>query len=73
MLTLTDGDEKTLFTKSESLQLELKLNVSPFGAVWRLIGDCLFHYANDVYGDDHVLTVTMDQYDYLLYLHRLTD
>ena len=73
MLTITDGYEKFTVTKAESLRLELKLNVSPFSDVWLALGNNLFDYSKGRYGDEYVLSVTSYQYNYLLYLHRLTD
>lgn len=44
MLILTNGSESLYLNADEVRNLELKLNVTSKGAVWKWIGDILYDY-----------------------------
>ena len=67
ILKIINGDNKDEYyelSKREALDLELKLNVSKNGKVWRNIGDILFNFQATVNTNDE-LVVTQQQFEYL--------
>jgi hypothetical protein len=67
-LTISTYDGRTFdLSPQESIQLELKLNVTKHGKPWKHIGDVLFEF-NSAY-DSKDYQVTAQQYDFLDMLH----
>jgi hypothetical protein len=67
ILKIINGDNKDEYyelSKREALDLELKLNVSKNGKVWRNIGDILFIFQATANTNDE-LVVTQQQFEYL--------
>lgn len=54
-----------VLTKKESIQLELKLNVTKKGSLWSSVGDYLYNYGIDKYGEDAKLIVTEEQMQFI--------
>lgn len=64
---LTNGIDSINLTPQESISLELKLNVSPYGHVWCNIGDQLYKFG---IGDNiDQISVNNEQYKYLVGLY----
>ena len=53
----------------QAIDIELKLNVSKFGKIWSHIGDHLFQYGTRTRGPTDTLTVTKEQYEFIINLH----
>jgi hypothetical protein len=51
--------------RAECIPLELKLNVSSKGHLWKHIGDILFDYGRNTTGAIDVIRVTREQYDFI--------
>ena len=68
MLRITDQTRTFTVPRNETISLELKLNVTHVGRTWKELGDHLFYFANRTDIPD-LLTVTPEQYDFLLLLH----
>lgn len=63
---LTDGIKSISLTRQQSINLELKLNVSPYGHSWSKIGDQLYKFG---IGDKiNKILVNNEQYKYLISL-----
>lgn len=58
-------------TPSESLKLEIRLNLSPYGKEWKHIGDHLFYHGIHEYSKDKDLNVNEEQYTYLYNLFQI--
>jgi hypothetical protein len=43
-LQLTDGQRNLYVNQGQAISLEIKLNVSEFGFIWKSVGDHLFFY-----------------------------
>ena len=70
-LSITNGIEKLHLTAQESIQLELKLNVSPYGREWLTLGDALYSYGTTK--NKNFMFVNNQQFDYLKDLHTKDD
>lgn len=68
MLTVTDDKHSFKLDYEESIDLELKLNVSGLGKRWSHIGDVLFDYGTKKKGLHAELLVDADEYAFLLRL-----
>jgi len=68
MLTITDDKRSFRLTYDESIDLELKLNVSAHGRDWRHIGNALYEYGIKKKGREAELLVEKEEYDFLLRL-----
>jgi hypothetical protein len=67
-LTILSLDGRTFeLSPQESIQLELKLNVTKHGKQWKHIGDVLFEF-NSAY-DSRTFPVAPNQYDFLEMIH----
>jgi hypothetical protein len=70
MITISDNLQSFSLNKRDAINLELKLNVTKYGRVWRPIGDALYNYG---ISDDTVetaeYTVTPEQYTFLQMLN----
>jgi|UniRef100_A0A6C0E5E5 hypothetical protein len=68
MITISDNLQSFSLDKRGAINLELKLNVTKYGRVWRPIGDALYNYG---VSDDEVAeyTVTSEQYTFLQMLN----
>lgn len=68
MITISDSLQSFSLDKRGAINLELKLNVTKYGRVWRPIGDALYNYG---VSDDEVAeyTVTPEQYTFLQMLN----
>lgn len=62
-LALTNGKKTLHLSPKESIDLELKLNVSPYGRTWIKIGDALYKYGTQM--EQNILVVSDQQYEYL--------
>lgn len=58
-------------TSTESLKLEIRLNLSIHGKEWKHIGDHLFYYGIHEYSKDKDLNVNEEQYTYLYNLFQI--
>jgi hypothetical protein len=68
MLTLTDGKLAIELNHKESIDLELKLNVSAYGDAWRHIGILLYEYGTKRSDEAAELHVEPSQFAFLLRL-----
>jgi hypothetical protein len=70
MITISDTLQSFSLDKRGAINLELKLNVTNYGRVWRPIGDALYNYG---VSDDNVetaeYTVTQEQFAFLQMLN----
>jgi hypothetical protein len=51
-------------TQEQALQLELKINLSPYGRSWKTLGDSFYNFFKNPYVNLNT-DVTPQQYDYL--------
>jgi hypothetical protein len=67
MLQVVNRDSFHFFelSKTESINLELCLNVTKYAYLWKYIGDFLFDYGTDKLGENVKLPVTSEQYEFL--------
>lgn len=68
MLTIQSGENKFNVSGKDILNLELKLNITPYGNSWKDIGEHLFnfHCKQGYQGQPpNVINVTNFQYEYL--------
>lgn len=65
MLEITDTYNIIILSRRESIQLEIKLNVSKYGNTWKDIGDYLYEYGIGKHDDNIVRIVSVEQYEYL--------
>ena len=65
MLSLTDGKRTFKLNYRQANQMELKLNVSPYGPLWKTIGDILYNFSIGK-KTENILHVTPYQYKTLL-------
>ena len=70
LLILTDGINKIELTPEKALQLELKLNLTPFGKQWVEIGDHLYYYFHPK-PDTHLSDTLYVSCEKFKYLHDL--
>lgn len=68
MLTVTDDKHSFKLDYEESIDLELKLNVSGLGKRWSPLGDFLFEYGTKKKGLHAELLVEPEEYAFLLRL-----
>ena len=66
-VNLTDGINVIKLNQNNSINLELKLNVSPYGHLWSKIGDQL--YAFGIGNKINNILVNNEQFTYLKKLH----
>ena len=71
MLNITDRNRSFMLNTEESLDLELKLNVTQYGHHWKSIGDVLYDHAIKKISD-YNLIVTNEQYNFLEKLLTMT-
>ena len=67
-VTIQSGKNTFKVSGKEIINLELKLNITPYGNIWRDIGDHLFNFHNKQGYQDQptdVINVTEFQYHYL--------
>ena len=67
-VTIQSGKNKLKVSGKEIINLELKLNITPYGHSWKDIGDHLFNFHNKqgYQGQpSDVINVTQFQYQYL--------
>ena len=70
MITISDSLQSFSLDKRGAINLELKLNVTKYGRVWRPIGDALYNYGvsdNEVETAEY--TVTQEQFTFLQMLN----
>jgi len=65
---LTDGNNFLLLKRNESINLELKLNVSSYGHTWSNIGDQLYNFG--IGKDITEILVNSYQFNYLKNLNN---
>ena len=65
---LTDGNNFLLLKRNESINLELKLNVSSYGHTWSSIGDQLYNFG--IGKDITEILVNSYQFNYLKKLNN---
>ena len=64
-LIFSDARKQTLkIEKKDAIPLELKLNVSKYGHLWKDIGDTLYNFGMH-YNVDLNHTITNEQFDFL--------
>tara|TARA_A100001015_G_C14935022_1_gene690063 strand:- start:37 stop:309 length:273 start_codon:yes stop_codon:yes gene_type:complete len=74
-LTIQSGKNKFNVSGKAILNLELKLNITPYGHSWKDIGDHLFNFYNKqgYQGQpSSIIEVTYFQYEYLNTLNQKT-
>ena len=69
ILVVTDGNNSLQLDKQQSIDMELKLNVSSKGHTWKHIGDDLYKFGTANKDADNLL-VTKEQFEFLLVLQR---
>jgi hypothetical protein len=67
-IKLTDGNNHITINPKQSIDLELKLNVSPYGHKWSKIGDQLYKFG--IGNNIDMILVTNEQFKYLNDLHN---
>ena len=66
MLTVTDSNTSFILNEREAIDLELKLNVTYYGHLWRKkIGDILYNYGTGNLTSNETLVVTTDEFNFL--------
>jgi len=66
MLTVTDSNTSFILNEREAIDLELKLNVTYYGHLWRKkIGDILYNYGTGNLISNETLVVTTDEFNFL--------
>lgn len=68
MLTITDGKKEIQLNYEESIDLELKLNVSAYAKVWKHIGDLLYEYGSKLLGKKAEIEVETNEFKVLVRL-----
>jgi hypothetical protein len=66
MLTIINLETQDFFrpSRKEAIEMELKLNGTPYARDWKIIGDILYEFS--MTGETHTLYVTIEQYERLL-------
>lgn len=65
-LTITTNDFETIqLDTKQSIELELKLNVTTKGHEWKHIGDVLFNFGSNKPEAVNTFTVTSEQFNFL--------
>lgn len=70
MLTVTDDKYAVELTYEESIDLELKLNVSAHGRTWKHIGDVLYEYGTKRLGETHEIHIGSPEFKFLCRLRE---
>ena len=68
VMIITDDTDRLLVNREEARDLELKLNVTSKGRLWRPIGDVLFDFMSERIPVSTRLLVTTEQLAFLLVL-----
>jgi hypothetical protein len=68
MLTITDGKKEIQLNYEESIDLELKLNVSAYAKVLKHIGDLLYEYGSKLLGEKAEIEVETTEFKFLIRL-----
>jgi hypothetical protein len=68
MLTVTDGKSQVRLDYEDSIDLELKLNVSAYGKKWSHIGDMLYAYGTKTKGKIWEFEVEKEELQFLIRL-----
>jgi len=68
MLTLTDSITSFILNEKEAIDLELRLNVSKYGTIWRLIADVLYNYGSRILNPTQRFQITTEQLNFLIFL-----
>ena len=68
MLTVTDGKSQVRLDYEDSIDLELKLNVSAYGKKWSHIGDMLYAYGTKIKGKIWEFEVEKEELQFLIRL-----
>ena len=68
MLTVTDGKLNFRLDYEDSIDLELKLNVSAYGKKWSHIGDMLYVYGTKAKGKIWEIEVEKEELQFLIRL-----
>lgn len=72
MLLIADDKRSFKLTQKESIDLELKLNVSAYGKMWTHIGDVLYKHGSSFQEEYMELAIGKEEYDLLLKLLEKT-
>ena len=72
MLLITDDKRSFRLSQKESIDLELKLNVSAYGKMWTHIGDVLYKHGSSFQEEYMELAIGKEEYDFLLKLLEKT-
>ena len=66
MQLLSENGRPTItLTAQESIDLELKLNVTSKGKIWSHIGDILFEFGSNKKDAANSILLTLEQYDFV--------
>jgi hypothetical protein len=68
MLLITDDKRSFRLSQKESIDLELKLNVSAYAKMWTHIGDVLYKHGSSFQEEYMELAIGKEEYDFLLKL-----
>jgi len=68
VVIITDDKDRLLVDREEARDLELKLNVTSKGRLWKSIGDVLFDFMSERVPVSSRLVVTTEQLAFLLVL-----
>ena len=72
MLLIADDKRSFRLSQKESIDLELKLNVSAYGKMWTHIGDVLYKHGSSFQEEYMELAIGKEEYDFLLKLLEKT-
>lgn len=64
-IQVTDGQRVFTLTPRQAIEVELKLNVSPYGRTWLSIGDHLYNFGSAKLDSQKDLVVDSNQYNFL--------
>ena len=66
MLSVTNSNTSFTLNEREAIDLELKLNVTSYGHLWRdKIGEVLFNYGTGNLSSDEILIVSDEEFSFL--------
>lgn len=64
-IIIENTDDNIVLSKQQSIDLELKLNVTYYGKEWKYIGDYLYDYGTGKHSDNFEFIVSLEQFSFL--------
>ena len=68
-IKIINGTDHFFLNKHESINLEIKLNVTKYGKDWSHIGDDLYNFGICKKDSKNIINVSKEQYSFLHKLH----